>query len=84
MGDILEIYQYLQQQLQRDDLILTDVMTCKCIAIRKLELMKDAPYPGKREEKVVQQEEAEEGLFKEKPDGGSNIFMFFLHGCQAV
>jgi len=51
MGDILEVYQTLQKQLQRDDLVLCDLLTCKDSALRKLQLMQNGPYPGKREAK---------------------------------
>ena len=60
MGDILEIYQQLQQKLQRDDLILPDVITCKDIAIRKLNIMKDNPYPGRREASLAEASEENE------------------------
>ncbi len=57
----MEVYQQLQQQLQRDDLILPDIITCRDIAIRKLNLMKDSPYPGKREANLLENaEELEE------------------------
>jgi len=36
MGDILEVFQTLQKQLQRDDLILCDLLTCRDSALRKL------------------------------------------------
>lgn len=49
MGDILEIISHLQQKLQRGDLTLPDISTCKEIATRKLDVLKAAPYPGKRE-----------------------------------
>lgn len=49
MGDILSVFQTLQKQFQRDDLILCDVLTCRDSALGKLELMQRAPYPGKRE-----------------------------------
>jgi len=37
--------------MQRNDLILSDVFTCRDIALRKIGLMKDGPYPHKREAK---------------------------------
>jgi hypothetical protein len=51
MADMLEIFQSLQQQLQRATLILPEVLTCKAMAIRKLELIQQQPYPGKQEYK---------------------------------
>jgi hypothetical protein len=51
MGDVLEIFQHMQQQLQRTSLILPDVLTCTEAAQRKLQLMSTCPYPGKREAK---------------------------------
>ena len=49
MGDVLEIYQTLQKQFQRDDLIMSDILTCRDSALRKFQLMQNGPYPGKRE-----------------------------------
>ena len=51
MGDILEVFKVLQQQLQRDLLFISDILTCRDGALRKLQLMKSTPYPGKRESK---------------------------------
>lgn len=48
LGDILEVFQVLQKQFQRDDLLLCDIMTIRDGALRKLELVKAGPYPGKR------------------------------------
>ena len=50
-GDIVEIFQDLQKSTQREQMSLPDMFTCKDAAIRKLNLMKEAVYPGKREEK---------------------------------
>ena len=49
MGNVLEIYQTLQKQFQRDDLIMPDVLTCRDSALRKFQLLENGPYPGKRE-----------------------------------
>jgi len=43
----------MQQQMQRNDLILPDVFTCRDSAVRKLGLMKENPFPGKRDEKAA-------------------------------
>jgi hypothetical protein len=51
MGDILEVFQVLQQHLQRDSVFISDVLICRDSALRKLRLMKSSPYPGKRESK---------------------------------
>ena len=51
MGDILNIFQDLQKQFQRDNLILCDILTCRDAALNKLTLMMTEPYPGKRESK---------------------------------
>ena len=39
--------------MQRNDLILSDVFTCRDIALRKIGLTKDGPYPHKREAKCA-------------------------------
>ena len=49
MGDIIEVFQDLQKQLQRGDLLITDVLTCRETAKRKMEVLATKPYPGKRE-----------------------------------
>ena len=46
MGDVAKVFKNLQKNFQSDDLILTDVITCRDTAIRKLDLMSNAPYPG--------------------------------------
>jgi len=40
----------MQQQMQRSDFILPDVFTCRDAAVRKLGLMKENPFLGKREQ----------------------------------
>lgn len=52
MGDLFEIFQHMQQQMQRNDLILPDVYTLRDAAVRKLRIMKNGPLPGKREIKI--------------------------------
>jgi len=51
LGDLLEIFRFLQQEMQRNDLILSDVFTCRDIALRKIGLMTDGPYTHKSEAK---------------------------------
>lgn len=46
LGDILDVFQVLQKQFQRDDLLLCDIMTIRDGALRKIELMKAGPFPG--------------------------------------
>lgn len=60
MGDILEIIANLQQNLQRGDLTLPDISTCTGIAIRKLNVLHTAPYPGKRESNMIKTKETAE------------------------
>ena len=54
MADICSIFTSLQKKLQRSDLIISDVLTCRDITLQKLSLMTDAPYPGGEEEKLLQ------------------------------
>lgn len=54
MADITLIMQFLQQQLQRANLILPDVLTSRDSAIRKLDLILEGPIPGGMEEKNVE------------------------------
>ena len=49
MGDILEIITSLQKRFQQDSLLITDILTCRDGALRKLRLMKVLLYLGKRE-----------------------------------
>ena len=56
MGDVAKVFKNLQKNLQSDDLILTDVITCRDTAIRKLDFMSNAPYPGGCEEKYLEDE----------------------------
>ena len=56
MGDAAKVFKNLQKNFQSDDLILTDVITCRDTAIRKLDLMSNAPYPGGCEEKYLEDE----------------------------
>ena len=51
MGDILEIFETLQKKLQRSDLFISDLLTVNYAAVKKLSLMRDGPFPGRREEK---------------------------------
>jgi len=45
--------QTLQQKLQKDNLILLDVLTARDSAIRKLDLILDGPIPGGIEDKYL-------------------------------
>ena len=51
MSDILEIFETLQKKLQRSDLFISDLLTVTGAAVKKLRLMRDGPFPGRREEK---------------------------------
>ena len=51
MGDILEIFETLQKKLQRSDLFISDLLTVTDAADKKLSLMRDGPFLGRREEK---------------------------------
>ena len=50
-GDILEIFVTPQKKLQRSDLFISDLLTVTDAAVKKLSLMWDGPFPGRREEK---------------------------------
>ena len=52
MGNLFEIFQHMQQKMQRNGLILPDVYTLRDAAVRKLRTMKNGPLPGKREIKI--------------------------------
>jgi len=43
----------MQQQMQRSEHILPDIFTCRDAAVRKVGLMKENPFPGKREQKAA-------------------------------
>ena len=49
VGDILEIFETLQKKLQRSDLFISDLLTVTGAAVKKLRLMRDGPFPGRRE-----------------------------------
>lgn len=51
MFDVCCVFTSLEKGLQKSDLILPDVVTLRDGALRKLELMKDSPFPGGMEEK---------------------------------
>ena len=51
MSDILEIFETLQKKLQRSDLFISDLLTVTGAAVKKLRLMRDGTFPGRREEK---------------------------------
>ena len=51
MGDILEIFETLQKKLQRSDLFISDLLTVTGAAVKKLRLMRDGLFLGRREEK---------------------------------
>ena len=53
MGDVAKVFKNLQKNFQSDDLILTDVITCRDTAIRKLDLMSNAPCPGGCEKNIL-------------------------------
>ena len=46
MADICNIFRQLLKQLQRSDLIMTDILTCRDSAVRKLKLMELGTYHG--------------------------------------
>ena len=52
MRDLFEIFQHMQQQMQRNDLFLPDVYNLRDATVHKLRVMKNGPLPGKREIKV--------------------------------
>ena len=51
MGEILKIFETLQKKLQRSDLFISDLLTVNDAAVKKLNLMRDGPFPGRREAK---------------------------------
>jgi hypothetical protein len=53
MADITSILQTLHKNLKKSNLIFPDVRTLKNIAIRKLRLIVDNPYPGDYEEQLL-------------------------------
>jgi hypothetical protein len=53
MGDTLEIFSQMEKKFQRNDLIMPDLFTCRDAALRKLGMIEEGPYPGKREYKVT-------------------------------
>lgn len=53
MADITQIMQTLQQQLQKDNLILPDVLTARDSATRKLDLILDGLLPGGIEDRYL-------------------------------
>jgi hypothetical protein len=55
MGDVVSVYQTMQMQLQRGDLIMPDILTCRDSALRKLAEMEDGPYPGGFENMLCKQ-----------------------------
>jgi len=46
MADMTQIMQTLQQQIQKDNFILPDILTARDSATRKLDLILDGPIPG--------------------------------------
>jgi len=54
--DVLKIFCDLKKQLQRDDLILPEIISNRALALRKLDFIFKAPYPGGEEEKLQPQE----------------------------
>ena len=52
MCDVCLIFKQLQQQFQRDDLILPDVFICRDAALRKFTFMLQMPFPGGAEGKL--------------------------------
>ena len=51
MGDILEIFETPQEKLQRSGLFISDLLTVTDAAVKTFSLMRDGPFPGRREEK---------------------------------
>jgi hypothetical protein len=52
MFDICTIFTTLQKQLQKSDLLLSDVLTCRDAALRKINLMTLQPFPGGKESQL--------------------------------
>ena len=48
MGDILGVFETLQKKLQKSDLFISDFFTVTGAAVKKLSLMRDGPFPGRR------------------------------------
>ena len=65
MADVCSIFRQLQKQLQRSDLIMPDILTCRDSAIRKLQLMEQGPYPGGFEYKLLQDMSVQEPADKD-------------------
>jgi hypothetical protein len=59
MSDVCSIFRYLEKQLQKPEVIVSDTLSHRDVAIKKLLFMKDKPYPGGAENhlKCAQTEE---------------------------
>ena len=53
--DVLKIFRDLQKQLQRDDLILPEIISNRDSALRKLDIICRVPYPGVEEKNLQPQ-----------------------------
>ena len=51
MGDNMDIIETRQKMLQRSDLFITDLSSVNDAVVKKLSMMRDGPFPGRREEK---------------------------------
>ena len=51
MGNILEIFETLPKKLQRSDLFISDLLNVTGAAAKKLSLVRDGPFLGRRKEK---------------------------------
>ena len=52
MIDICSVFRYIEQECQKPEIIAPDILKYRVIAINKLNMMADMPYPGGREEKI--------------------------------
>ena len=47
MADICSIFRYLEKSNQKPNTIILDILRYKKVALQKLDLLKEKPYPGK-------------------------------------
>ena len=71
MMDVLRLLKNMQKESQKALTTITDILTARDILIRQLTLMKDGPYPGGEEEKLLNQrnEDFEEEGVEKIPEG---------------
>ena len=91
MGDVAKVFKNLQKNFQSDDFILTDVITCRDTAIRKLDLMSNAPYPGgcvekylEDEKRAMQESENDDEVEPTPSCTRFNAFVSFLRSREAI